>query len=112
MACEQAEDADRATARAEAADDDRAAVLSRLQQVHAEKARQMNENVAAVEQVKSSSGSLCTKYGEFFPGQIIYAVSNKHVLQGFHAMHPALYHVCIYMTDCEIAWGVLHAGGC
>jgi hypothetical protein len=54
----QAEDADRATARAEAADDDRAALLSRLQDVHREKARQMSQNVAVVQQVRHILESL------------------------------------------------------
>ncbi len=47
----QAEDVDKASARLEAADDDRAAVLSRLQVVHRQKTRQLSETVAAVQQV-------------------------------------------------------------
>lgn len=56
----QAEDVDKASARLEAADDDRAAVLSRLQVVHQQKARQLSENVAAVQQVKHVTG--CRMY--------------------------------------------------
>ncbi len=56
----QAEDVDKASARLEAADDDRAAVLSRLQVVHQQKARQLSENVAAVQQVRHVTG--CRNY--------------------------------------------------
>lgn len=45
---------DKASARLEAADDDTAAVLSRLQVVHRQKTRQLSENVAAVQQVLRS----------------------------------------------------------
>ncbi|BDA44382.1 Nucleoporin GLE1 [Coccomyxa sp. Obi] len=52
-----AEDVDKASARLEAADDDRAAVLSRLQVVHQQKARQLSENVAAMQQVAAEKAA-------------------------------------------------------
>ena len=49
----QAEDADRAAERAQAAQGQRAEALSRLQDVHRQKARQLKDSVEAVQQVGS-----------------------------------------------------------